>query len=349
MAERILIIRPSALGDVCRSVPVLVSLRRAFPGARIDWLVQDSFAPAVEHHPDLTGIVPFARRALGASASRGRLGASLEFLRSLRRARYDLVLDVQGLARSGLFAWATRAPRRVGFADARELGWLGVNERHAPGRARHTVDRMLELVRSAGIEPVRDMRLYAPPGERDALAADGGLAGRRFAVIAPTSRWPGKRWAESRFADLIGFILDARVGLDAVILVGAAGERGQCETLVDLAARDPRVIDRIGATSVGGLMALIERSALVIANDSAALHMAVGFDRPLVALYGPTRVDLVGPYGRERDVIQHVTPRDRLDHKDDDAGRVLMDRITVDEVLGRAVAAVSQCRGPSAE
>ena len=341
MADRILIIRPSALGDVCRSVPVLASLRCAFPGARIDWLVQDTFAPAIAHHPALTTVVPFARRALGASASRGRLGKSLAFLKSLREARYDLVFDMQGLARSGLFAWATRAPRRVGFANAREMGWLGVNERHSVASAMHSVDRMLELLQRAGVEPVTDMRLYAPPVDREAAAADPTLAGKRYAVVAPTSRWPGKRWAPDRFAGLAAHLL-ARAPLDAVVIVGSASERDQCDPLTALAASDARVIDRIGTTSIGALMALIERAAIVIANDSAALHMAVGFDRPLVALYGPTRIDLVGPYRRERDVIQHITPSDALDHKDEQTGRTLMDRITVDEVLEQASRSLSR-------
>jgi len=340
--NRILIIRPSALGDVCRSVPVLASLRRAFPAAHIDWLVQDSFAPAVAHHPGLTGVVPFERRALGTAASRGRLGSSLLFMRRLRDAKYDLVFDVQGLARSGLFAWATGAARRVGFANAREMGWLGANERFEVPRAVHSVDRMLELVRLSGIEPLRDMRLYAPPSDRDTLAADPQLSGTRYAVIAPTSRWPGKRWAAERFAELAPRLLGAGLGVDAAVLVGGASERGQCLPLIELAARDGRVIDRIGATSVGALMALIERAALVIANDSAALHMAVGFDRPMVALYGPTRVDLVGPYGREGDVVQHITPADTLDHKNAIAGRAIMDRITIDEVFDRAGAALSR-------
>jgi lipopolysaccharide heptosyltransferase I len=345
--DRILIIRPSALGDACRSVPVLVSLRRAYPGARIDWLVQDTFASAISHHPDLSATVPFARRALGASASRGRLGESLAFLRSLRAARYDLVLDVQGLARSGLFAWATGAPRRVGFANAREMGWLGVNERHQVPREMHSVDRMLELLRRAGVEPAVEMRLYAPPEDRAAVASDVSLGRGDFIVVAPTSRWPGKRWAADRFATLCARLIRDDAGAGAVVLIGSASERDQCTPLLDLAAREPRIIDRIGKTSIGTMMALIERSALVIANDSAALHMAVGFDRPLVALYGPTRVDLVGPYRRERDVVQHVTPADSLDHKDEGAGRALMDRITVNEVFERAAAALSRCASQS--
>ena len=81
-------------------------------------------------------------------------------------------------------------------------------------------------------------------------------------------------------------------------------------------------------------MAIIEGAQLVIANDSAALHMAVGFDRPLIALYGPTRVGRVGPYSRQADVIQHVTPDDRIDHKDA-ANVALMERITTGEVIER--------------
>lgn len=329
--RRILLIRPSALGDVCRTVPVLVSLKRAFPQARIDWLVQDTFAAAIEAHPDLGGIVPFVRQRF-ARWWYPPVGAELlSWLRDLGRARYDLVLDCQGLARSAIFARATSAPRRLGYSQAAEGGWIGLTERVSAPLTMHTVDRMLALARAAGAERVADMRLYVPPADRAAVGADPP-----FAVIAPTSRWPGKRWPADRFAVVAQRLLaDSRLGIERVVLVGADHERDQCGPLLDLVSRDKRVIDRIGDTSIGGLMALIERSRLVIANDSAALHMAVGFDRPLIGLFGPTHVDRVGPYRRDADVIQKVTPADRLDHKDPAIGRSLMERITVEDVVAR--------------
>lgn len=306
---------------------MLASLRAAYPGATIDWLVNRPFAPAVAAHPMLSGVVPFDRSSLSVRTPR----AALQFLRSLRRARYDMVFDVQGLARSGLFAWATGAPRRVGLANARELGYLGLTEKHRVDPQMHSVERMLEVVRLAGIAPVRDMRLYTPADESRAWEREASISGARYAVIAPTSRWHGKRWPEERFAALIPRLFEA--GVQRVVLVGSASERAQCSALLAAAEQDPaRIIDRIGGTTVGGLMAIIERSSLVVANDSAALHMAVGFDRPCVALFGPTRVDLVGPYRREADVIQHVSPDDPLDHKNEQAGRRLMERITIDEV-----------------
>jgi ADP-heptose:LPS heptosyltransferase len=98
--SRILIIRPSALGDVCRTVPVLASLRRAWPQARIDWLVQDTFMDAIWYHPALTAAVPFPRAGLSADVKRLRLGRVLGWMgRTLREPGYDLVLDCQGLGR----------------------------------------------------------------------------------------------------------------------------------------------------------------------------------------------------------------------------------------------------------
>lgn len=331
--RRILLIRPSALGDVCRSVPLAVSLKRAFPNADLHWLVNAPFADAIRAHPAVAHVVAFDRKALGLASARARFAPVLAWMNaSLRAPQYDLVVDAQGLARSGLFAFWTRAQRRIGFADAREFGWLGLNERHRVAST-HTVDRMLDLLAAAGIPPTADLRLYTPPEDANALTADPELAGRHYTLLAPTSAWPGKRWPADRFAEVARALLDTHD--HRVVLVGSAHERPQCAPLLDLAAREPRVIDRIGKTTVGGLMALIQLADRVIANDSAALHIAVGFDRPLIALFGPTDVAKVGPYRRDADVLQHVQPNEHLDHKDETLGRALMERITTREVLDR--------------
>lgn len=343
--HRILLIRPSALGDVCRTVPVLASLKRRWPEAEIDWLVQDSFAPAITAHPDLSAAVPFPRGEFGRGWWRrpGAVRQATRWGRSLRARDYDMVFDCQGLARSGLFAWSTRAPARIGFADARELGWVGLTRRRQVPTGMHTVDRMLGLLRAEGIPIVHDMRLYTSASDRDSIHPRLRTASG-FAVVAPTSRWPGKRWPAERFAVLIERLLaDGAVG--AVAVVGSASERDQCGPISELSARDARVVDLIGRTSVGGLMAVVEASSLVVANDSAALHMGVGFDKPIVALFGPTRVDRVGPYRRDADVIQHLRDGDRFDHKVERNGVAMMVRISVDEVFDRARQAL---RGGSA-
>ncbi|MBC7835447.1 MAG: glycosyltransferase family 9 protein [Phycisphaerales bacterium] len=337
LPRRILIIRPSALGDICRTVPVLACLKRGYPYAAIDWMVQDSFAEAVGAHPNLRAVVPFARKRFANWWTPPVARELAAWLWSLAAAEYDLVLDCQGLARSAIFTRATRAKRRVGYADAAELGWMALTDRVvAPKGELHTVERMLRLVEHLGVEVVRDMRLYVPERDAEALTADELLRDARYAVVAPTSRWPGKRWPAERFAAVCERLL-ASGKVERVVLVGGGSERDQCGPLIEMAGRDDRVVDRIGSTSVGGLMALIARSELVIANDSAALHMAVGFDKPLVGLYGPTRVELVGPYRRERDVIQVLREGDRFDHKEEALGREMMSRITVERVMQKAL------------
>lgn len=345
--ERILIIRPSALGDVCRSVPVLAALRARWPDATIDWLVQDAFVGAIAAHPALTEVVPFPRRELSPLARPDKLLAALRWGLGLRRRRYDLVIDCQGLLRSGLMTRATGAPIRLGAADARELAPLAYTRR-VPARAdTHAVDRMMALAQAAvdtfgAAEPIAapDMRLYTTPearaqAERSLAAAEGAPV----VVLAPTSRWPAKQWPDDRFATLASALLHETDA--AIAIVGGPGEERQCEQTRELASSNPRVIDLVGRTGIAELMAIVQQSALVVANDSAVLHMAVGFDRPLVALFGPTLTHLVGPYQRDADVLQHERPNHPSAHKNA-ANASMMRAIAADEAIQAALARLGQ-------
>src|SRR5689334_23758920 len=115
MPRRIAFIKPSALGDVVHSLPVLTALRARFPAARITWVVNTAYEPLIRNHPDLTDTLPFDRGAFRKGPSRAARYA-LEFGAELRRRRFDLVIDLQGLFRTGLMCLATGAKRRIGFA-----------------------------------------------------------------------------------------------------------------------------------------------------------------------------------------------------------------------------------------
>lgn len=338
----ILIIRPSALGDVCRSVPVLAALRARWPDATIDWLVQDAFAEAIAAHPALSEVVPFPRRELSPLARPDKLLAALKWGNSLRRRRYDLVIDCQGLMRSGVMTLATGARVRIGAQNARELSHAAYTRRVPARQDMHAVDRMLALAQAAvdtfgAAEPIAapDMRLYTTAESRAkaerSLSAAGGAP---VIVLAPTSRWPAKQWPDERFAHLALALLDQS---DAtLVIVGGPGEQPQCERTRALSSDNPRVIDLVGQTTIGELMAIVQRSALVVANDSAVLHMAVGFDRPLVALFGPTLTGLVGPYKRDADVLQHETPTHASAHKHA-ANASMMRAIAAEEAIEAAL------------
>lgn len=360
--SRILIIRPSALGDVARSVPLLGNLRRAFPNAAIDWLVQEGFEDVLRPHPLVNEVLTFPRKEFGRWAKGLKLGSLRRYLHSLRDRRYDLVIDAQGLFRSGLLTWATKAPRRVGYSDARELGPLkriAYTDIVTSDIETHTVERManltLPLLREVlGPEAAVDvsaeaMRLYTDPA---AVAwAERALpplanSDAKTIVLAPTSRWPGKQWPDTAFC---GLGLHLRKQGHRIVLVGGKAEGTQIPECCRLFAVAPGVdgaqhaVDLLGKTSIAQLMAVLARADLVVANDSAALHIAVGFSRPVVALFGPTRAHRVGPYPvAAHRVLQHVNPADSMVHKDEANGRRLMERITLEEVVAACESILSK-------
>lgn len=290
---RILLVKPSALGDVCRSMPILASLRNAHPGARIDWLVQEDFADVVRGHPALHAAITFPRRAWRRWWHPGVIAEVLAFARALGRARYDLVLDLQGLFRSGFFMWSTGARRRVGWLHAREGAWLAANERYPVRGGSDATERMLALLEDAGVAPVRDARIHLPPGSADAwrnTRGDLGVDGR-FIMLAPTSRWTAKRWPAQRWRELAADLVQQG---HRVVMVGEPSERAQVQ-----AAMPPcGVVNLCGRLPLAQWLAAIADADAVVANDSAAIHAAAGLGRPLVGIYGATDPRQVGPYQR---------------------------------------------------
>src|SRR5262249_34163640 len=121
--DRILLIKPSALGDVIHALPVLVKLRKRYPGAQIDWLITPENADLVRCHPGLSNVVLFARRDYAAFGRSWQATAGLfKLLHNLWRPRYDLVIDLHGQFRSALLTFATGSPVRLGFARSANQG-----------------------------------------------------------------------------------------------------------------------------------------------------------------------------------------------------------------------------------
>ena len=226
--RRVLIIKPSALGDVVTALPVLRGLRRSFPNCHISWLLRDTCAPLVAHDSQLDEVVLFERSRLGRawrSISAGR--ALIRLLGALRRGRYDWVIDLQGLLRSGLLSMATRAPVRAGPADASEAGWLFYNQR-IELTAEHTVDRNIALARRLGIDArPDDMTLeISPAGEQFVRRVD---LPERFLVCVPPTTWPTKLYPVARWREVVAE-LARRV---PVVLAGAPGDVEICRQVAD--------------------------------------------------------------------------------------------------------------------
>ncbi len=302
--ERILIIKPSALGDLVTAMPVLRGLRRAFPKAKIDWLVSSHLAPLIEGDRDLSGLVLFDRKALG---SWWRSASSMKSLRSLLAAlgggRYDWAIDLQGLLRSGLFTRATRAAVRAGFADAREGAPCFYNRPVAVG-ALHTVDRNIELLAALGpTARPQDMTLTpTPAGVQYAADFCRGerIAPRKFIVCVPSTRWVTKVYPAHHWRQVA-----AALGQEThVVLLGAREDRGVADVIAE---NQPRtVVNLVGLTDIPQMVGLIAASGGVVCSDSAAKFIAPAVGVDCATLIGPTQVARTGPYLRGRAIVAPV-------------------------------------------
>jgi lipopolysaccharide heptosyltransferase I len=294
-ARRIAVIKPSALGDIVHSLPVLTALRRRYPTAHIAWVVNRNYEGLLHGHPDLDAVLPFDRGAshsglLAAASSYGR------FFHRLRQEGFDLVLDLQGLFRSGLMAAASGARRRVGLSSAREgATWFYTDVVPvADFHALHAVDRCWLVAEAMGAgDGPKCFRLPLPAAERDWAAAYLGDCPRPWLAVGVGARWMTKRWPTAHFAALVRRA-QAEVGGTALFV----GGRDETPLARHTAQRlDGAVRDLTGQTTLPQLAALLARVDVMIANDTGPLHLAAALGRPVVAPYTCTRAALNGPYG----------------------------------------------------
>lgn len=318
-ARRIALVKPSALGDIVHSLPVLTALRRRYPQAHIAWVVNRAFAPLLEGHPDLDEVLPFER----STRSRSPLDLALafaHFCRVLHRRRFDLVIDLQGLLRSGLFTGATRAPRRVGLSTAREgARWFYTDMLPiGPWDTQHAVDRYWHVATALGVgyQP-KEFRLAVAPLQRAWATATLAGCARPWLMVGVGARWLTKRWPPEHFATLLHKAQE-RCGGTAVFV----GGRDETELARKVARRlRGATCDLTGRTSLPQLTALLEQADVMVANDTGPLHLAAALGRPVVAPYTCTKVKLTGPYGADDSAIEarvwcqgsYVTRCDRLE------------------------------------
>ncbi len=317
--QRILLIKPSSPGDIIHALPVLRGLRRRFPEAHIAWLVATPFTNLIEADPAIDEVIPFDRKRFGRiGRSLGATREFMAFLRDLRRRKFQLVVDLQGLVRSGFFSLASGAPVRIGFRQAREFAWVFYNRCIArTDRDAHAVDKNYAVAEMLGFDDAPlDLRIAVTDEDRRhaaALLEDAGIArgdddaAPRYAVLVPTTRWETKCWPIERFGQLARLI-QQRHGLTSV-LVGGPADVDAGQRAVEASAGGlpreaaPPAVNLCGRTTLRQLAALIDSADIVVTADSTPMHMAAAHHRPLVAIFGPTNPQRTGPYGRNRDVI----------------------------------------------
>jgi lipopolysaccharide heptosyltransferase I len=299
--RRIALIKPSALGDIMHSLPVLTALRQRFPGARITWVVNQTYEPLLRNHPDLDATLPFDRRLLRTGWLAGAW-AFTRFLAELRRQDFDMTIDLQCLLRTGVMSLASGAKRRLGLATAREgARWFYTDIIEDKTGVTHAVERYWRVAEAlgAGAES-KQFRLPVEEGARQWLRQQMAGCPRPWLAVAVGSRWLTKRWPPAHFAVLTRRALERFGG--TAIFVGAPDEADLARQAAGLIPGNVR--DLSGVTSLPQLAALLSEAEVMVANDTGPLHMAVALGRPVVAPYTCTVVRRTGPYGQVERAVE---------------------------------------------
>lgn len=289
--NRILIIRPSAIGDIIMASPMIRVLRQARPQAYITWLADESVRGMLDHHPDLNEVIYWSkehwRRQLKSMHIPQLISEVRGFSLDLKKRRFDLAIDAQGLLRSRLLAWFSGATERIGL-DSKEPGRFLMTRIVSRGEDKRAMSsEYRQLMLSLGLDPGP----FAPEmivSKKDRGDAEIKLSrlkiGKRFVLFCPFTTRLHKHWIPARWAELAN---DLAVQFDLPVLIlgtkrdTVAGNR--IRTLTDVP-----IYDLIGRTSLGEAAAIVSRAALVIGVDTGITHMGTAFKRPTVALFGAT-------------------------------------------------------------
>ena len=323
---KILILKPSSLGDVIQALPVLRLLKRHLPASEIYWWIDSQFAPLLEGDPDLTGVVRFERRRWAMPRHWPEMFRSIRWM---REQNFDWVIDLQCLIRSGAFAWLANGKFLIGLDEPREgaRGFYDVAVRRASFYT-HAVDWYLSVLPPLGV-PVHKNFIWLP--ERPAVAAkvkrkwpglerwsptrrEGGgddqragseTGAPRWIAIQPGARWRNKRWPVENFSELVR-LLAGHFPRARFAILGGDDDKPLGATIARAAPE--RCLDLCGQTSLPEMVEWLRLCDLMVTNDTGPMHVSAALGKPLVALFGPTDPRRTGPYGRLENVLRIDLP-----------------------------------------
>lgn len=339
--QRLLIVKLGSIGDVVHALPTLNALRRRFPKMHISWVVEPKSRDILVGHPALDELIVFKRTG----STIKTLAALPHLIRRLRRAKYDVLFELQGNLRGALLAGLSGTPMRLGFGvGSSRLEWpsaLFTNVKVSEGDASHVIEKNLSFAGKLGAKDGEvSFRIAVGKEERGYVSSflkREGIEEKKIIILHPgadsfTRRWPGERYAE--LADEI----KARFEDTAIVLTHSPREKSLVEAIVRRSQSNPLVFS---PTTLGRLIALLDRCRTMVASNTGPLHIAAALGKRVVGLYGPIDPKRNGPYGERNFVIRkELTCQPCWKKK---CGSLsCMRGITVSEVLEKVAALLSQ-------
>ncbi len=299
--KRILVIKPRAIGDVLLSTPVLPNLRKHYPAARIDFLVEKFAAPVLKGNPFIDNVISYdtkSRFPLGGSS------ASLSIILEVRKNRYDLIIDLFANPRTAIITMFSGSEFRLGYPFKWRRFAYNILVPSRRGEF-HNVEFNLDALRHIGVHVESTHPLFYLDNESNEFGRKflqhHGLSGK-FITVNIGGGWDIKRWKTQKLIELCQLIHE-RLHLQVVVLYGST-EKDDAERIAS--ASDSILSPQ---TSLHEMGAIMKESLLLITNDSGPMHIAAALDVPTLAIFGPTNPRLQGPYGN----VSEIARNEKLD------------------------------------
>ena len=294
--KNILIIKMSSLGDIIHALPALYALRRTYPDAIITWAVHEAFAGILPGKPWIDEIYIVNRKKIK------NLQYLFQVRRDLHQKKFDLVIDLQMIAKSGIISFLSGCSRRIGYHDARECSGLfskPIAGKHQKG---HIIEQLLDVMAYLGCDtqeikfPLHDSDKEMPI-VKERLSLYG--INDKYIILVPGTRGEKKKWPLQYWGKLAKKLAEKKI---FTVIVGSSGEKYMAEEIKKMSPSS-FTADFTGKTNLLELIALEKAASLHISGDTGPLHIANAVQAPIIALFGPTLPDRSGPYGNNNSDI----------------------------------------------
>jgi heptosyltransferase-2 len=300
--RRVCLIKPSALGDIVQTLPVATMLRQRWPDVHLSWVVNRSLAGILENQPDLNEVIAFDRGKRGL----GQVTSIISLARRLRRERFDLVIDLQGLFRSGVMTLATGAGRRVGFSNAREgARWTYTDRVEIPTRDLPALEKYRRVAAALGCEGEPPAaRFGVSEAHRNWALEQLARLPRPWLAIVPGAQWETKRWPVAHFVETARRA--QREFSCGVVLLGGPGECELCESIASQLSGP--AVNLAEKTNLLQLAAVCQAADVILSGDTGPMHLAAAVGTPVVSLFTCTSPLRAGPRGNESRIVATQVP-----------------------------------------
>lgn len=302
--SKILIIRLSSLGDILHTLPSVELLRKNFPFAKIGWLIEEGFYDLIKHNPYIDRIY-FLRFRSPVHKNQWRI--FFNTIKKIRKEKYDVTIDFQGLIKSSILTFLSGSNYKVGFSenDLREkyakFFYNATASQSFEGG--HIILKNISLLSIVNIYngDIHSPKLFIP--EEDEYAIDEELKKiklEKYYIVHCYAGWKTKQWGFKNYANVImRFYKESNI---KALITWAPNEYARARNFVKI-CNDAAILSF--PTSISKLAALIKRALMIVGGDSGPIHMADALQKPIIALYGPTKPQRTGPINLNAKVIYH--------------------------------------------